>query len=64
VFPELGYHQPMNYIAAFILMVAGGNTEEAWNGIFALLTCADWMLYGLFLPEFPLYKMLLLLTKV
>jgi hypothetical protein len=62
VFPAIGYCQGMNYIISFILMVAGGDSEEAWKGVFSLFTSSNWMLYALFLSGFPLLKMIAKLT--
>ncbi len=53
----------MNYLIAFILMVAGGDFSDAWKGVFTLFSCSSWMLYALYLPEFPLFQMIAKLTN-
>lgn len=39
---EIGYCQSMNFMAAFPLMISGGNEKEAFWFFAALLEHADW----------------------
>lgn len=51
---ELGYTQGMNFVIAFILLQCGGDVEEAWTASFTLFYSSKWMLYGIYMSEFPL----------
>jgi hypothetical protein len=44
----------MNYILAFLLINTGGSSEETWKGIFPMIYSHHWMMYGIFMYEFPL----------
>lgn len=53
----------MNFVLCFMLMNAGGNEKDAWKCIFSLFYCSQWMLYGIYMVEFPLLQMLAKLTR-
>jgi len=44
----------MNFTLAFMLMVAGGDVREAWKGVFSLFFKCNWMVYAIYMNEFPL----------
>ncbi|CAD8144667.1 unnamed protein product [Paramecium pentaurelia] len=62
-FRGIGYTQGMNFILAFMLMQSGGNIEQAWPASFLMFYCSKWMLYAIYMPEFPLMKLICCVTK-
>lgn len=48
----------MNYIMALILMQAGGDLNEAWLGAYSIMTQPKWMMYLMYVDEFPLQSMI------
>ncbi|CAD8137443.1 unnamed protein product [Paramecium octaurelia] len=62
-FKGIGYTQGMNFILAFMLMQSGGNMEETWSASFLMFYCSKWMLYAIYMTEFPLMRLICSVTK-
>ncbi|CAD8048160.1 unnamed protein product [Paramecium primaurelia] len=62
-FKGIGYTQGMNFILAFMLMQSGGNIEQTWSASFLMFYCSKWMLYAIYMTEFPLMRLICSVTK-
>jgi hypothetical protein len=56
-FPNVGYCQGMNFIVAFLLMINGGNENEAFWFFVGLARSHDFLLMGFFERNFPLLNL-------
>jgi len=54
--PNVGYTHGMNFIAAFLLLVSGGNELEAFWAFVALARGNRFLIMGFFEKDFPLLK--------
>ena len=55
--PNVGYCQGMNFIVAFLLLVNGGNEQEAFWFFVGLARSHDYLLMGFFERNFPLLNL-------
>ncbi|EGR29665.1 TBC domain protein [Ichthyophthirius multifiliis] len=58
IYPNLGYCQGMNFLIGFMLLVNGGNEQEAFLMFKVLAEDPNFMLMGLYENDFPMLKFL------
>lgn len=57
-FTDVGYCQGLNFLAAFLLQISGGNQMETVNVLVSLMTNSKFLLLGLYDSSFPLVSFL------